>query len=311
MSSNKAKAETPAKKKTQEEKIQDLLVKAKQTLQGVDESYILQNAQTHEFPTFSLSEINVGPQLGVGGFSTVTEVSSFNTIQKDDNEGEDSKKQGVEGGTQGQQQGANGNQEGGIEENGGGDDENDEHDDDHHDDHKHDNSHYDVSAAKKIMEKRCLRYGSARYAIKRLKLEELNELDKTRGMIDLAIEIRYYKALFHPNIVKMRGHSIMPQSDGSDLSKDTFIIMDRLYGTLDDKFDEWKQRSTTIQGSCCGLIGGDKQAIRDLLKDRLLVLYDLTAAFKYLHQNKLVYRDIVSFGNMRIWLRSSVANLFA
>ena len=90
----------------------------------------------------------------------------------------------------------------------------------------------------------------------------------------------------HPNIVKMRGHSKIVPTDGTSLCKDIFIMMDRLYGTLDDKFDEWISRSKELRGACCGLVGSDKQGQRDLLKDRLLVMYDLTAALHYMHRNK-------------------------
>eukprot|EP00980_Cylindrotheca_fusiformis_P002649 scaffold620_cov103-Cylindrotheca_fusiformis.AAC.9 len=83
----------------------------------------------------------------------------------------------------------------------------------------------------------------------------------------------------------MRGVSNVPE-----ISFDTFIIMDRLYGTLDDKIESWHNDLAMIRG-CCAL-QKDRDAARDLLKDRLLVAYDLSAAFAYLHSYKLVYRDI-------------------
>jgi hypothetical protein len=42
--------------------------------------------------------------------------------------------------------------------------------------------------------------GEARYAIKRLHWESLNEFERTRGAIDLAMEAMYLSALSHPNI---------------------------------------------------------------------------------------------------------------
>ena len=43
---------------------------------------------------------------------------------------------------------------------------------------------------------------AARYAIKRLK-SDLNELNRVRGAIDLAIEVRLLSRLHHPNIGKL------------------------------------------------------------------------------------------------------------
>jgi hypothetical protein len=58
-------------------------------------------------------------------------------------------------------------------------------------------------------------------------------------------------------------------------------IMDRLYGTLDDKIDVWNSDLSMLKG-CCG-VTKNNPAVRDLLKDRLLVAYDLSSAFHYLH----------------------------
>mmetsp|Transcript_11903 Transcript_11903/g.22022 ORF Transcript_11903/g.22022 Transcript_11903/m.22022 type:complete len:325 (-) Transcript_11903:1830-2804(-) len=89
----------------------------------------------------------------------------------------------------------------------------------------------------------------------------------------------------HPNIVKMRAVSDTPR-----LSLDTFLIMDRLYGTLDEKLETWIQTSNILKG-CCGMTK-DSAAEQELLKERVLVLYDLTVAFSYMHDLSLLYRDI-------------------
>ena len=44
---------------------------------------------------------------------------------------------------------------------------------------------------------------AARYAIKRLK-SDLNELNRVRGAIDLAIEVKLLSRLHHPNIGKLQ-----------------------------------------------------------------------------------------------------------
>lgn len=49
--------------------------------------------------------------------------------------------------------------------------------------------------------KYCLRKGSARYAIKRLE-GDLSDIDRARGAVDLAIEIKLVSTLWYPNISK-------------------------------------------------------------------------------------------------------------
>lgn len=78
----------------------------------------------------------------------------------------------------------------------------------------------------------------------------------------------------------MRGYSKTPRVDSS-----TFLILDRLYGTLDDKIETWEQRHAVSKSCCGGASEKDPEAI-DLLKERLLVAYDLSSALNYLHDMK-------------------------
>jgi hypothetical protein len=61
------------------------------------------------------------------------------------------------------------------------------------------NIHYDVREAKQVMAKRAIKGGRGRYAIKRLH-NDLSELERARGMIDLAVEAKYLSTVWHPNI---------------------------------------------------------------------------------------------------------------
>lgn len=71
----------------------------------------------------------------------------------------------------------------------------------------------------------------------------------------------------------------------------TISLMDRLYGTLEDKIDAWEKEFAQLKG-CCGTVKKTDPVARELLKDRLLVAYDLSDACNYLHNFNLVYRDI-------------------
>ena len=91
--------------------------------------------------------------------------------------------------------------------------------------------------SREIAAKRCLRAGQARYAIKQLN-SKLTNLDAASGRIDLAIEIKLLHVLSHPNIVKMRGVF----ESGDPFHPEYFFIMDRLYGTLEERLRHWKQQ---------------------------------------------------------------------
>jgi len=75
------------------------------------------------------------------------------------------------------------------------------------------------------------------------------------------------------------------------VDKDFFIIMDRLHGTLDGRINKWYHEDKRHHGHVFGL-GKNKKLMRALMIERMTIAYDLAAAFMYLHENRLVYRDI-------------------
>ena len=296
-------------------------------LESVDKSWVFQNYKSNEYPTFTEQELLVDLQngkLGQGGFSNVYEIIGINLLsvgdqqpQQEQHDQQPQKEQGQQ--DQQQQNGVVVQQEetatttttttttttsnGKMNVN----DVNivnvvDEH-----------NQHYDVKTARLIMSQRCMRFGSARYALKRLRPDLQTDVDYARGALDLAIEIKFLSVVQHPNIIKMRAYSETQRMEKTRISVDTFIVMDRLYDTLEDKMESWAQRNTLLvesakrtMGCFGGCFGGggsnnspqknevDEQLSQrlDLLKERLLVAYDLTGAFEYFHSLHLVYRDI-------------------
>ena len=144
-----------------------------------------------------------------------------------------------------------------------------------------DEDFYMISTARDHIAKRCLRDGEARYAVKMLYPHQ-DPLTLARGMVDLAIEAKYLSVLSHSNIVKMRGIS---KTDG--LHPSGFLILDRLYGTLGDKITEWREAKKSLSGPIRGLnLGSDKKGLQEFMQERLIVAYDLAAAFRYMHENK-------------------------
>ena len=161
------------------QRARDLLARADKILKSVDDSYIIKERKNHPraMPAFKHSEIELGRTLGAGGFGVVNEITAFD-LEKEEHE-EQSK-------------------ESTAEENGAGAEvkiapsTNTEYEDD---------AHYDIEHAREVMDKRCLRRGVTRYALKRLH-DDLTEAEKARGMIDLAVEAKYLSVVWHPNIGK-------------------------------------------------------------------------------------------------------------
>lgn len=88
----------------------------------------------------------------------------------------------------------------------------------------------------------------------------------------------------------MRGYSTGPM-----LRRDFFIIMDRLYETLDQRIQSWGAElhphgESGILKTLFGCRGGSKEQNEDLehtiLLQRFMAAYDLASAFTYMHQNK-------------------------
>ena len=160
--------------------------------------------------------------------------------------------------------------------------------------HDHDNDtrlHYTKYQIRKMMSKHCIREDHARFAIKRIKQnlkKEKDERHKVRGIIDLSIEVSFLSFIIHPNIIKLRGLAY-----GDPINEDHFIILDRLYLTLEQQIRTWKKDVFVNSGFCgFGCLGANKKELRRIMTDRLVTAYDLSSALMHMHSKNLIYRDI-------------------
>lgn len=129
------------------------------------------------------------------------------------------------------------------------------------------------------------RDGIARYAIKLLK----QDIDKERrkdAVIDLACEAKYLASITHPNIVRLRATVEVPGQNHFA------IVMDRLVMTLSEKLDTWRNNLKQYRGKMGGLVGANKHGLEIIYSERMLALYDIARAMRYLHRCKILYRDI-------------------
>jgi hypothetical protein len=198
-----------------------MLLRSDAILAAVDEAYIIKERghKVRAMPTFRPEEISLGKTLGTGGFGIVNEIKGFFLDKEDEDEAEvlqtqdqskedsnDEKSALMTALIQNNPQGAADatllstglrkrtsepkltNQLSATST-----DKVDQVSDAH--------IHYDVREAKEVMSKRSVKCGRGRYAIKRLH-NDLSELERARGMIDLAVEAKYLSTVWHPNISK-------------------------------------------------------------------------------------------------------------
>ena len=141
--------------------------------------------------------------------------------------------------------------------------------------------------SKKFIAEHCIRIGGnskgdARYAVKYLSPDVVNDPHRyMQGIMDLAAEVRFLSDIEHPNIVKIRALSTVEA-----YHEGFFVVMDRLYDTLETRLDKWKKRLKGTVG-LAGMLGDRKGTkAQDLLIDRLVAAYDASSAFAYLHSRK-------------------------
>jgi serine/threonine protein kinase len=82
-------------------------------------------------------------------------------------------------------------------------------------------------------------------------------------------------------------------ADGERFCETYFIVMDRLYDTLEKRIATWRLIQERLNGSVGKFLTdrGGKKA-KELVLERLIVAFDISSALSYLHERKLIYRDI-------------------
>lgn len=103
----------------------------------------------------------------------------------------------------------------------------------------------------------------------------------------MTVETRFLASIEHPNIVKMRAYSSC-----DPFHPDYFIVMDRLYDTLEVRIQKWAKVQKRMSGRGRLLVSKKKREEESSLwEDRLVAAFDLSAAFAYLHSLNVIYRD--------------------
>ena len=219
--------------------------------------------ETGSFPTFQMKELKLGKVLGKGGFSTVWEVRAFHV------DSDEATSTTTRTGTC-----------------------HNHDDDDGNDDTEGLPSELLGMESRKFIAKHCLREetGDARYAVKKLSKETVQSSDQQfylTGIIDVAAEVRFLSAIEHPNIVKLRA---VAASD--PFTENYFIVMDRLYDTLEVRIKKWKSRAARSRGFVGFVLDRKSEKAEELYMERIVAAYDLAAAIGYLHNRNIIFRDL-------------------
>ena len=103
----------------------------------------------------------------------------------------------------------------------------------------------------------------------------------TQGVIDMSVETMFLSVVSHPHIITMRAFG----SDGM-LKPNYFIVLDRLYDTLEARIPKWKVQSKRARSFVNKLKKNTSSKLDELMETKLSYAYDLAGAFEYLHKNK-------------------------
>ena len=167
-----------------------MLGRAHVYLAAVDEAYILKERghTVRPMPTFRPEEISLGRELGRGGFGVVCEIRNFALDTEDS-------PPPTKAPPENPQESGNGEQDTAATVDTAISKSN-------HMSEINDSEHYSIDKARQFMANRVLKNGTPRYALKMLH-SELSQVEKARGMIDLALEAKYLSIVWHPNISEL------------------------------------------------------------------------------------------------------------
>jgi serine/threonine protein kinase len=147
---------------------------------------------------------------------------------------------------------------------------------------------------------------NANFAIKFLSDEAYETPENAcNGSADLFMEAKYLAALTthhpHPGIIQLHGiSSAGPSGLGLPHRGGFFIIIDRLYDTLDRRIDVWKElqqrKLDSTKNATVPLKDEEIAALRKYLTvlflQRLIVALQIVSAIRHLHKTNVVFRDL-------------------
>lgn len=134
---------------------------------------------------------------------------------------------------------------------------------------------------------------------KRLAVKFLNESamansnEFCNGAADLLLEAKYLSALSnhpHPSIINLHGVAAAGAAGfATGQMGGYFLVVDRLYDTLDKRIDVWKElKRRKLRHSSSSNV----KLLQAMFLQRVTVACDICSAIRHLHKLKIVFRDL-------------------
>jgi serine/threonine protein kinase len=127
-----------------------------------------------------------------------------------------------------------------------------------------------------------------KYVLKRMSLEHPDKITFLKGTVDLAMESRFLASLDHVNIIRLHGVS----GDGPFVPG-YFLILEKMKEILPKRIKKWMDTDRQCKG-LTGVFAGSTKKLRTLQSERIATALDIARGSDYLHQRKIIFRDLVS-----------------
>lgn len=130
----------------------------------------------------------------------------------------------------------------------------------------------------------------ARFAVKILRSEIKEDVEELyyQAILDMATETKFLSGIRHPNVIKLRG-----KAAGTPFDDKYFLVLDRLYGVLNDRIETWgrlHRRYTSLAGR--QILDRKSEKLSNLWEERVLAAFELSSAMTYLHNRRIIHRDL-------------------
>jgi serine/threonine protein kinase len=133
-----------------------------------------------------------------------------------------------------------------------------------------------------------------KYAVKFLNESAMaNSNEFCNGAADLLLEAKYLSALTshpHANVIRLHGVAAAGAAGfATGQMGGYFLLVDRLYDTLDKRIDVWKELK---RRKLKHIHGENLKLLQAMFLQRLTVAMDIASALKHLHRLQIVFRDL-------------------
>lgn len=108
---------------------------------------------------------------------------------------------------------------------------------------------------------------------------------------DIQSEAVILSQISHINIIKMHGCALPARSDQE--REQYFLILERLDETMVDRLEKYKSQERRWNNPIlAGILDGNGHKRRHFLAERLQVATEIATALEYLHEERIIYRDL-------------------